>query len=127
MLAKLPILTTRWETTLGEAMSFGIGVNSGPAHVGNTGSPRKFKYGALGNTVNRASRVQGATKHLKTRLLITRATKDLLDAGFATRRITLAEVVNIEEPVELFELSAAAQPIWSPLQMEYQAALEKFE
>jgi adenylate cyclase len=36
-------------------------------------------------------------------------------------------VVNISEPVELFELAAAAKPIWTPLQMEYEAALKKFE
>ena len=48
-------------------MNLGIGINSGPASVGNTGSIHKFKYGPLGNTVNLASRVQGATKYLKAR------------------------------------------------------------
>jgi len=36
-----------------------IGVNTGPARVGNVGSAVKFKYGALGDTVNMGSRVQG--------------------------------------------------------------------
>ena len=60
---------------LGEPLNVGIGINSGAAQVGNIGSSLKFKYGALGNTVNLASRVQGATKHLKSRLLITGATR----------------------------------------------------
>ena len=43
-------------------MGLGIGINTGLARVGNTGSRRKFKYGPLGDTVNVASRVQGASQ-----------------------------------------------------------------
>ena len=46
-------------------MGFGLGLNTGVARVGNTGTQRKFKYGPLGNSVNLASRVQGATKYLE--------------------------------------------------------------
>jgi adenylate cyclase len=127
MLDHLPALNEQWNTRLKTPMDLGIGINSGVARVGNVGTSSKIKYGALGNTTNLASRVQGATKHLKTRLLITRATKDLLDAGFAVRRIGLSKVVNISEPVELFELASASKPIWTPLQMEYETALQKFE
>jgi adenylate cyclase len=128
MLGELPALNEEWQERLKEPMGLGIGVNSGVANVGNVGTAVKQKYGALGNTVNLASRVQGVTKHLKTRLLITRSTKDLLNGEFATRRITLAEVVNIKEPVELFELSAASNPVWSQSQKEdYETALEQFE
>src|SRR5262249_1604946 len=74
MLAKLPELTARWPPTRREPMGGGIGINTGEAHVGNVGSPRKFKYGPLGATVNLASRVQGASKFLKTRLLLTKHT-----------------------------------------------------
>ena len=49
----------------------GIGINTGIARVGNTGSQRKFKYGPLGDTVNVASRVQGASKYFRSNLLIT--------------------------------------------------------
>ncbi|HYV38285.1 MAG TPA: adenylate/guanylate cyclase domain-containing protein, partial [Gemmataceae bacterium] len=127
MLGHLPKLNEQWNARLKAPMDLGIGINSGVARVGNVGTKTKLKFGALGNTTNLASRVQGATKHLKTRLLITRATKDLLDDKFAVRRIGLAKVVNISEPVELFELAAATKPIWTPLQMEYEGALKKFE
>ena len=60
----LPELNRRWEGRLGKAIGLGIGINSGAALVGNTGSRQKFKYGPLGHTVNLASRVEGATKHL---------------------------------------------------------------
>jgi adenylate cyclase len=62
MLAALPALDGRWQEAVGGPTEVGIGVNTGPAQVGNTGSTFKFKYGALGNTVNLGSRVQGLTK-----------------------------------------------------------------
>ena len=127
MIDCLPRLNEEWSERLKGPMELGIGINSGVARVGDVGTELKRKYGALGNTVNLASRIQGTTKYLNTRLLVTRATKDLLDGTFMTRRITLAEVVNIEEPVELFELSWAAKPVWSRLQMEYEPALAQFE
>ncbi len=129
MLDLLPALNAKWQPVLGELMEYGMGINSGNAHVGNTGSPRKFKYGPLGNTVNLASRVQGATKHFKTRLLITAATHAYLDAPLRARarRMGTVRVVNIKEPVTLYELAASDQPpepIWKPT---YEQALEAFE
>jgi adenylate cyclase len=129
MLNHLPGLNERWEKTLGEAMSLGIGLNSGEAHVGNTGSPRKFKYGPLGNTVNLASRVQGACKHLKTRLLITRATFEGLEPASKARARRLCEVrvINIDEPVMLYELApnqAESLQDWKGL---YEVGLDHFD
>src|SRR5207302_9940389 len=103
MLDHLPALNQRWQSTLGEPMSLGIGLNSGEAHVGNTGSPRKFKYGPLGNTVNLASRVQGVTKYLRSRLLLTEQTCQeigRLDPQLRARarRVGKVSVVNIDEP-----------------------------
>jgi adenylate cyclase len=129
MLDHLPSLNRRWQATLGEPMNFGIGINSGRAHVGNIGSPRKFKYGPLGDTVNLASRVQGATKHLKTRLLITKHTHALLDDALRarTRRLCTVRVVNIPTPVDLYELAAPDQQPWPDWKEKYEQALEEFE
>ena len=95
------------------AIGLGIGINSGPALVGNTGSLQKFKYGPLGHTVNLASRVEGATKHLGVSLLITGSTREQLGDHFATRRLCRARVVGIAGEVELHELHAeSASPEW---------------
>jgi adenylate cyclase len=127
MLRQVAPLNERWQSTLGEPFVLGIGVNTGLAHVGNTGSRRKFKYGPLGNTVNLASRVQGVTKFLKTNLLITQSTHAQLTPSFRTRRICKAKVVNIEEPVDLYEVVASDQPNWAVLKESYENALAQFE
>ena len=127
MLKRLPELTERWRTQLQEPMGVGIGINTGVARVGNMGSPHKFKYGPLGNTVNLASRVQGATKYLKCPLLITGATQNRLDDSFQPRRLARVRVVNIAEPVDLYELGPADRPNWLQAKAEYEKALTMFE
>lgn len=106
MLAALPALSERWADRTGQRCELGIGVSTGPALVGNIGSAHKFKYGALGNTVNLASRVQGLTKFLKLPLLVTADTKDALGQDFIARRVCRARVVNIARPVDLYEVKA---------------------
>ncbi|HEY88790.1 MAG TPA: adenylate/guanylate cyclase domain-containing protein [Thermoflexia bacterium] len=43
-------------------LHFGVGINSGPALVGNTGSQWRYVYSAIGDTTNVASRICNATK-----------------------------------------------------------------
>ena len=47
-----------------------IGVNAGPAIVGNFGGGRFFDYTAYGDTINTAARLETANKHLGTRICI---------------------------------------------------------
>ncbi len=127
MLESMPRLQERWLHVTQEPMAVGVGINSGPARVGNIGSAQKFKYGPLGNTVNLASRVQGASKYLKATLLITEASRKHLDAGFATRRLCQIRVINIDKPVTIFELAGQANSEWMELKQTYEQALAHFE
>lgn len=47
-----------------------IGVNSGPAMVGNFGSETLFDYTAYGDAVNTAARLESANRYLGTRVLV---------------------------------------------------------
>lgn len=127
MIAALPALNERWEAVLGEPMDLGIGINTGVARVGNTGSSRKFKYGPLGDTVNVASRVQGANKYYRTRVLLTAASREALPEGVACRRLGAVRAINLSDPIELHELAPADRPDWDALRNTYEGALTEFE
>lgn len=124
MLACLPRLDERWQTVLGESLRIGVGVNSGLAQVGNTGSKVKFKYGPLGNTVNLGSRIQGLTKYLRCGLLVSGETRRALGSAFLARRVVRARVVNISEAVELYEVVATGS---AEFFRESEAALDALE
>lgn len=127
MLTRLPELSNRWESVTGQPTRVGIGLNSGLAQVGNTGSHRKFKYGPLGNTVNVASRVQGATKYLKAELVVTGTTWQQLGQQFTSRRLCKARVVNIEQPIDLYEVVCCDTERDLNSMRSYEEALKRFE
>jgi adenylate cyclase len=127
MLAAVPALNSRWIDTVKEPMGLSIGINSGTARVGNIGSERKFKYGALGTTVNLASRVQGASKYLKVPVIITEVVRNRLDNTFLSRRLGVVRVINIPDPVSLCQLTGPGHEDWAGLKDNYEQALTYFE
>jgi adenylate cyclase len=128
MQAELPPLNERWRSRINNTLGLGIGINTGPALVGNTGCPRKFKYGPLGHPVNLASRTEGATKQLYVPTLITGSTHAQLGGTFATRRLCRAKVVGIDGEVDLYELHAAEiEPEWQYRRDLYESALSLYE
>ena len=127
MRACLPAISQRWMSKIKYPTDITIGVNSGLAQVGNIGSRRKFKYGALGTTVNLASRVQGATKYLGVTMLLTKSTATRLTTEFGVRRLCSVRTVNIPDPVELYELVENPDAAWEDLKKSYEAALSLFE
>jgi adenylate cyclase len=127
ILRALPQINERWSGQLKEPVKVGIGINTGTAQVGNIGSKVKFKYGPLGHPVNLASRVQGANKYLKTSALITQATRDRLPPETPVRRICSVRVVNMAEPVTLYELRLDDDDQGRKLCELYEQALGHFE
>ena len=127
MIDCLPELNARWAGRLPETLDYSIGINSGVAQVGNMGTEQRFKYGVLGNMVNVASRVQGATKYLKTRLVVTQSTLDRVGTEFESRRLAEVRVVNIGEPLQLHELVRRGEPGWADKKARYEEALSLYE
>ena len=52
-----------------------IGLNSGPAMVGNIGSQSRLNYTVMGDNVNLAARMESGAKHFGVRTMVTEATK----------------------------------------------------
>ncbi len=127
MIDALPAINERWQQQLGAQVRLGIGINSGLARVGNTGSRQKFKYGPLGDTVNVASRVQGATKYLGADCLITGSTLVNLESPPPNRRLARVQVVNIEQPIDLYELACTPPADWAERCDRYAEVLESLE
>ncbi len=127
MLRRLPGLNARWHARLPVPVEYTIGINTGVAQVGNTGTAERFKYGVLGNVVNIASRVQGATKYLKTRLVVTQPTLDRVDDEFDYRRLSQVRAVNIGEALQLYEIVPRGEPGWAAKKADYEAALNHYE
>jgi adenylate cyclase len=76
------------ESHFGERCRIGIGVNSGLVLVGTIGGGELAELGVVGDPVNVAARVQDATRELGDPLLLTEATRCLLedrDAGIEAR------------------------------------------
>lgn len=127
MMRALPALNEEWNAITGQETAVSIGINTGAGFVGNIGTPQKFKFGALGNVVNIASRVQGATKFVRASVLFTEPSRRALRTPVASRRLGHVRVNNIEAPVELHELFATPQPDSARLAAGYEAALSKCE
>jgi adenylate cyclase len=62
-------ISAKWESELGRPVVTRIGISSGPVVVGNMGSSLRFDYTAIGDTMNTASRLEGANKFFNTRTL----------------------------------------------------------
>lgn len=127
MMESLAEISARWQAELGEPVRLGIGLNSGVARVGNTGSSLKFKYGPLGDAVNVASRVQGATKYLGADCLITGDTLKKLPPGAAVRRLARVRAVNIAHAIDLYEIVARPPQQWNEQCRRYAEALSALE
>jgi len=63
-------------------LAIGIGLNYGPAVVGDVGSKQGLSFTAIGDTVNTASRLQSLTSELGTSLVVC----DAVVAKIAGRR-----------------------------------------
>jgi class 3 adenylate cyclase len=85
-----------------EAFEIGIGVNSGPVIAGSIGGAGRLDYSVIGDAVNVASRVEGATRDLADEILITEETRVRLGDSIELERRGLVSLRGKPEPVRLW-------------------------
>ena len=87
----------------GHGLSHRIGLNSGEAVVGNIGSRRRFNYTVMSDTVNVASRLEGANKYYGTAIMASEATVAQTGDAFAWRELDAIRVQGRGEAIKVFE------------------------
>lgn len=93
-------LAEQLQREFGRTVSFGIGIHTGPAVIGNIGAPMRMDYTAIGDTVNTAARLE-ANAPAGT-IYISRAVADALEGRIAAT--PLKEPLRLKGKAEGFEI-----------------------
>lgn len=81
-----------------------IGLNSGPASVGNMGSSKRFSYTAISDAVNLASRLEALNKYYSTYVMLSGSTRALAGPAIEARELDLIKVKGKHQAVAVYEL-----------------------
>ena len=96
----------QWKADGQPEISARIGINSGWLVVGNMGSHARMEYTVMGDSVNLASRLEGANKYYDTLILLGPRTYELAAQDIEAREVDRMRVKGKKEPVVVFELLA---------------------
>ncbi len=86
-------------------LQIGIGLNSGLCCVGNLGSEQRFNYSVMGDNVNIAARLEGATKLHGVDIICSEATEQACPQ-FAFRTLGAVQVKGRAGQIRIFALEA---------------------
>ncbi|HVO15125.1 MAG TPA: adenylate/guanylate cyclase domain-containing protein [Alphaproteobacteria bacterium] len=92
----------RWRRWGVEALRIGVGINTGPMIVGNIGSVDRFEYTVLGDEVNIGARLEGLTKSVGDRVILSEATWRLVRDRIACDDLGATAVPGRAAPVRIF-------------------------
>jgi adenylate cyclase len=123
MIQRLKDLNVRRVAAGRNALEIGIGFSTGATVIGNIGSVRRLDYTVIGDTVNLASRLEGATKQYGARILMSEMTVRDLKRPATLRELDLIRAKGKDRPVAVYEsLGYRAQEPALPALLELHAA-----
>jgi adenylate cyclase len=95
-----------------KTIDVGIGISSGEVVCGYIGSERRMEYTAIGDGVNLASRLEGATKQYAARVMVSEFTHAKVADRFHFRELDNLQVKGKTRGVRVYEvLGHAARPL----------------
>jgi len=105
MQKRLAELRKKWREQDKPELNMRIGMNTGPAVVGNMGSRSRMDYTMMGDTVNTAARLEGVNKIYGIYTLISEFTWQAMAGGnrIIAREVDAIKVVGKQEPVKVYE------------------------
>src|SRR5262249_18536799 len=85
------------------AIAIGVGLNTGEAVAGNIGSPKRMSYTVIGDSLNLASGLEGATKYYGAAVIISEFTYAALQDRRWLREVDVIRVKGKTKPVAIYE------------------------
>jgi len=110
MLDGLDELNREFEREGLPAIAIGIGISFGAVTVGNIGSSERHNYSAIGDAVNVAARLEGLTKELGRKIVVTEAVARRAEGQFEFDALGRHEVKG-HSPVEVWGVRDRAKPV----------------
>ena len=121
-------LNAKWMKEIGRKLKIGVGVTTGHAQIGNSGSSWRLKYGPQGTTVNIASRLEQSTKKTGVSFVVSGETAKRVQSEFTGNRICTANFPGINRSIEVVQLYSNEElQQHSSFISDYQQALACFE
>ena len=85
-------------------LSMGIGINTGEVIVGNIGSEKRTKYGAVGSEINTAYRIESYT--VGGQILIGPSTYERVASTICVRDTLEVQFKGLDRPITLYDVSS---------------------
>ncbi len=97
-------LNTAWRKLQRAPLNVRIGINTGDMVVGNMGATGKFAYTVIGDSVNIASRLEGANREYHSGIMVSHRTYEMVKDRILGRELDRIGVKGRREPVRVYEL-----------------------